>query len=75
MFLNKLFFKNSERGKYSTEDRVLANIQLMGEKKNQESFFFFKWPVIWKLEEATHTHTHPINYALCTISNLEYIEL
>lgn len=27
MFLNKLFFKNNERGKYSVEDKTLANIQ------------------------------------------------
>lgn len=27
MFLNKLFFKNNERGKYSVEDITLANIQ------------------------------------------------
>lgn len=39
MFLNKLFFKNSERGKYSAEERVLANIQLM-EKKHQGGFLF-----------------------------------
>lgn len=89
MFLNKLFFKNSERGKYSAEERVLANIQLL-EKKHQGGFLFvcfsfcFKyrracWPVIWKLEEAiqhTHTSTYQstMHYALFLTWNiLNYI--
>lgn len=51
MFLSKLFFKNSERGKYSAEERVLANIQLMEKKNTKEVFCLFALVFVLNTEE------------------------